>query len=104
MNLITPKYNYSSYNAEYYYFKKESDSNFLLFEILKTDWYNITIYQTEKDEYLEIGKKKKNLIISICVGVALLIIMIASLIYYKVKQVAKKKNETINNQPLMNKK
>ena len=59
MNLITPKYNYSSYNAEYYYFKKESDSNFLLFEILKTDWYNITIYQTEKDEYLEIGKKKK---------------------------------------------
>ena len=30
--------------------------------------------------------------------------MIASLIYYKVKQVAKKKNETINNQPLMNKK
>ena len=103
MNLITPKYNYSSYNAEYYYFKKESDSNFLLFEILKTDWYNITIYQTEKDEYLEIGKKK-NLIISICVGVALLIIMIASLIYYKVKQVAKKKNETINNPPLMTRK
>ena len=29
MNLITPKYNYSSYNAEYYYFKKENDSNFL---------------------------------------------------------------------------
>lgn len=103
MNLITPIYKYGLYDAEYYYFKKENESNFLLFEILNDDKTNFTIYNTEKDEYLEIKKKKIILTISICVGVALLIAMIASLVYYKIKQ-TEMENDIINNQHLINKK
>ena len=104
MSLITPKYKYSLYDAEYYYFKKENETNFLLFEILNDEINNFTIIQTEKDEYIEIKRKKNILIITICVGVALLIAMIVSLACYKAKQIAKENNKIINSQPLMNKK
>ena len=105
INLISPKYKYSLYDAEYYYFKKESKTaNFLLFEISSENKYNFTIYQTEKDEYLEIKKKKNILIIVICVGIALLIVMIASLIVYKTKQIANENYAKVHNQGLINKK
>ena len=104
MSLITPKYKYSLYDTEYYYFKKENETNFLLFEILNDEINNFTIIQTEKDEYIEIKRKKNILIITICVGVALLIAMIVSLACYKAKQIAKENNKIINSQPLMNKK
>ena len=104
MSLITPKYKYSLYDSEYYYFKKENETNFLLFEILNDEINNFTIIQTEKDEYIEIKRKKNILIITICVGVALLIAMIVSLACYKAKQIAKENNKIINSQPLMNKK
>ena len=104
MSLITPKYKYSLYDAEYYYFKKENETNFLLFEILNDEINNFTIIQTEKDEYIEIKRRKNILIITICVGVALLIAMIVSLACYKAKQIAKENNKIINSQPLMNKK
>ena len=87
MNLISPKYKFNDLGnpTEYYYFKKENKSNYLLLEILNNMNYNFSILLTEEDEYLIVKKRKLALIISCSIAGALIIAMIASLCVYNLR-------------------
>ena len=87
MNLISPKYKFNDLGnpTEYYYFKKENKSNYLLLEILNNMNYNFSILLTEEDEYLIVKKRKLALIISCSIAGALIIAMIASLCVYHLR-------------------
>ena len=88
----------NGYQTEYYNFKKEKNSSFLLLEVMdavKGGHYNVHIYQKEKDEYqppkTEITPNKKTImILLICFGTVLLIIIIIFIILYRRKKLARK--------------